>query len=164
MTPQRNDEPATRGDLEALKQELLAKIDGNALKIEANGEKIDANRTMIEANGEKIGANRTMIEANGEKIDANRTMIEANQTMIKANGEKIEINSEKISRLIDQVVENHTAIGKMLTREEYKKDYDRLLRGQDEMMVILLRIDQERAATNARLDRLETDVEELKAR
>ena len=115
MTPQRNDEPATRGDLEALKQELLAKIDGNALKIEANGE-------------------------------------------------KIEINSEKISRLIDQVVENHTAIGKMLTREEYKKDYDRLLRGQDEMMVILLRIDQERAATNARLDRLETDVEELKAR
>jgi hypothetical protein len=164
MTPQRNDEPATRGDLEALKQELLAKIGGNALKIEANGEKIDANRTMIEANGEKIGANRTMIEANGEKIDANRTMIEANQTMIKANGEKIEINSEKISRLIDQAVENHTAIGKMLTREEYKKDYDRLLRGQDQMMVILLRIDQERAATNARLDRLETDVEELKAR
>lgn len=150
MTPQRNDEPATRGDLEALKQELLAKIDGNALKIEANGEKIDANRTMTEAN-------RTMIEANGKKIDANRAMIEA-------NGEKIEINSEKISRLIDQAVENHTAIGKMLTREEYKKDYDRLLRGQDQMMVILLGIDQERAATNARLDRLETDVEELKAR
>ena len=157
MIPRRNDEAATKGDLDALKQELLAKIDGNAMKIEGNGEKIDANRTMIEANGEKIDANRTMIEANGEKIDANRTMIEA-------NGEKIEINSEKISRLIDRVVENHTAISKMLTREEYKKDYDRLLQGQDQMMVILLRIDQERAATNARLDRLETDVEGLKAR
>ncbi len=143
MIPRRNDEAATKGDLDALKQELLAKIDGNTMKIEANGKKIDANRTMIEANGEKIDANRTMIEANGEKI---------------------EINSEKISRLIDRVVENHTAIGKMLTREEYKKDYDRLLQGQDQMMVILLRIDQERAATNARLDRLEMDVEELKAR
>jgi len=143
MIPRRTDEAATKRDLDVLKQELLAKI-------EANGEKIDANRTMIEANGEKIDANRTMIEANGEKIDA--------------NGEKIEINSEKISRLIDRVVENHTAIGKMLTREEYKKDYDRLLQGQDQMMVILLRIDQERAATNARLDRLETDVERLKAR
>ena len=143
MIPRRNDEAATKGDLDALKQELLAKIDGNAMKIEGNGEKIDANRTMIEANGEKIDANRTMIEANGEKI---------------------EINSEKISRLIDRVVENHTAISKMLTREEYKKDYDRLLQGQDQMMVILLRIDQERAATNARLDRLETDVERLKAR
>ena len=115
MIPRRNDEAATKGDLDALKQELLAKI-----------------------------------EANGEKIDA--------------NGEKIEINSEKISRLIDRVVENHTAIGKMLTREEYKKDYDRLLQGQDQMIVILLRIDQERAARNARLDRLETDVERLKAR
>ena len=129
MIPRRTDEAATKRDLDVLKQELLAKI---------------------EANGEKIDANRTMIEANGEKIDA--------------NGEKIEINSEKISRLIDRVVENHTAIGKMLTREEYKKDYDRLLQGQDQMMVILLRIDQERAATNARLDRLETDVERLKAR
>ena len=129
MISRRTDEAATKRDLDVLKQELLAKI---------------------EANGEKIDANRTMIEANGEKIDA--------------NGEKIEINSEKISRLIDRVVENHTAIGKMLTREEYKKDYDRLLQGQDQMMVILLRIDQERAATNARLDRLETDVERLKAR
>ena len=129
MIPRRTDEAATKRDLDVLKQELLAKI---------------------EANGEKIDANRTMIQANGEKIDA--------------NGEKIEINSEKISRLIDRVVENHTAIGKMLTREEYKKDYDRLLQGQDQMMVILLRIDQERAATNARLDRLEADVERLKAR
>ena len=60
---------------------------------------------------------------------------------------KIEANSEKISRLIDQVVENHTAIDRMVTREEYRKDYARLPQGQDKMMAILLRLDQERAVT-----------------
>jgi len=70
---------------------------------------------------------------------------------IEANWKKIDVNSEKISRLIDQVVENHTAIDRMVTREEYRKDCDRLLQGQDKMMAILLRLDQERATTKLAL-------------
>jgi len=74
--------------------------------------------------------------------------IEANSKMIEANGEKIEANGEKIARLITKVIGNHDAISKTLAREEYKRDHD-------QMMVILLRLDQERVVTNARLDRLE---------
>jgi len=114
--------------------EVATKRDLGLLKQELI-ERIDTNGTKIEANGEKIAANSRKIEANGEKIDA---------------------NGKKIARLITKAVENHDAIDKTLTREEYKRDHNILLQGQDEMMVILLRLDQERAATNAPLDRLET--------
>jgi len=90
--------------------------------------------------------------------------IDANNAKIDANGGKIDANAASIHRLTAQVTKNGEAIKETLTREEYKKDYNKLLRGQDEMMVVLLRIDQERAATNARIDRVETDVERLKAR
>ena len=136
MVARRDDEVVTKRDLELLRRELVGMIGGNS-------DKIEANHKMIEANGEKIETNRKMIEANGEKIETNRKMIEA--------------NGEKISRLIDRVVENSEAISKTLTREEYKRDYDVLLRGQDKMMAILLRLDQERAVTNKRLDRLEAN-------
>jgi len=35
------DEPATKKDLDRLKQELIANIDANSKKIDANGQKID---------------------------------------------------------------------------------------------------------------------------
>jgi len=130
---EQHDELATKKDLDQLKQELVAKIDGNGAKIDANSAKIDQVEESLTAK----------IDANGAKIDA---------------------NTASIGRLTAQVTKNGEAIKETLTREEYKKDYNELLRGQDEMMVVLLRIDQERAATNARIDRVEADVQELKAR
>ena len=130
----RNDEVAAKRDLGLLKQELIERIDTNGTKIETNGEKIEGNGKKIEANSRRIETNGEKIEANGEKIDANTKAIEA--------------NSEKIARLTTKVVENHDAISKTLAREEYKRDHD-------QMMVILLRTDQERVVPNARLGRLE---------
>lgn len=95
------------------------------------------------------------------KIDANSVKIDEVERNLSA---KIDANSASIDRLTAQVTKNGEAIKETLTREEYKKDYNELLRGQDEMMVVLLRIDQERVATNARIDRVEQDVERLKAR
>jgi len=127
MDSRRDDEVATKRDLEQLKHELIERIDTNGTKIEANGKGIEADGRSIEANGKKIDVNRKMIKANGEKL----------------------------ARLIAEIVKNHDAIDKTLTREEYKRDHNILLQGQDEMMVILLRLDQERVVTNPRLDRLE---------
>ena len=141
MDSRRNDEVAAKRDLGLLKQELIERIDTNGTKIETNGEKIEGNGKKIEANSRRIETNGEKIEANGEKIDANTKAIEA--------------NSEKIARLTTKVVENHDAISKTLAREEYKRDHDQLIHGQDQMMVILLRTDQERVVPNARLGRLE---------
>lgn len=47
---------------------------------------------------------------------------------------------------------------RMATKEEMNRRLDEIIKGQDRMMVVLLRVDQERAATNARLDRVESDV------
>jgi len=156
MDSRHDDEVATKRDLGLLKQELIERIDTNGTKIEANGEKIAANSRKIEANGEKIDANGKKIDANTKAIVANNKKIDANGEKIDANTKAIEANGEKIARLITKAVENHDAIDKTLTREEYKRDHNILLQGQDDMMVILLRLDQERVVTNARLDRLET--------
>ena len=131
---------ATKEDLDQLKQELIAKIDSN---------------------GKKIGANSAKIEANGVKIDDVEKRL---SWKIDANGGKMDANTASIHRLTTQVTKNGEAIKQTLTREEYKKDHNELSGELDGMMVVLLRIDQERAATNARIDRVETDVERLKAR
>ena len=149
------DEPATKKDLDQLKQELIAKIDANGAKINANGKKIEQVEQKLTHRIDQVEQSLSAkIDANGAKIDE----VERNLTA------KIDANSASIDRLTAQVVENHEAISKTLTREEYKKDYNELLRGQDEMMVVLTRIDQERIATNARIDRVERDGERLKER
>ncbi|MCD6494569.1 hypothetical protein J7K60_00795 [Candidatus Bipolaricaulota bacterium] len=145
----RHDEPATKGDLDQLKHQLITKIDANSAKIEANGVKIDANGTKIEANSKKIDANGAKIEANGKKIDANGTKIEA-------NGKKIDDISATLNRLTSLVLDNRE---RMATKEEMNRRLDEIIKGQDKMMVVLLRVDQERAATNARIDRVEGDVD-----
>ena len=57
-----------------------------------------------------------------------------------------------------QLTESGKQFDKLLTKEEFHEGCDKLLRGQAKMMVILTRIDQERAATNARIDRVERDL------
>jgi hypothetical protein len=52
----------------------------------------------------------------------------------------------------------------MLPKEEFRKAYNELINGQDKMMSILTRIDQEQTATTAQIDRIESDVERIKAR
>ncbi len=120
-----HDEPATKGDLDQLKQQLITRIDANSVKIEANGKKIDANSAKIEANGKKI-----------DDISAT------------------------LSRLTSLVLDNRE---RMATKEEMNRRLDEIIKGQDQMMVVLLRVDQERAATNARIDRVEGDVETNKS-
>jgi len=82
---------------------------------------------------------------------------------IAENSKKIAENSAKIDNLTIQVINNREQLNKTLTREEYKKDYNELLCGQDKMTTILTRIDQERAPTTARIDRLEKDADKIKA-
>lgn len=134
-----HDEPATKGDLDQLKQQLVAKIDANGAKIGANGAKIDTNSKKIDANAAKIDANSKKIDANGKKIDA---------------------ISATLNRLASQVLDNRE---RMATKEETNRRFDEIIKGQDRMMVVLLRVDQERAATNARIDRVELGVEANKS-
>ena len=103
----RHDEPATKGDLDQLKHQLITKIDANSAKIEANGKKIDDISTTL-------------------------------------------------NRLTSLVLDNRE---RMATKEEMDRRFDEIIKGQDRMMVVLLRVDQERAATNARIDRVEGDVD-----
>ena len=177
-----NDELVRKKDLEEVEERLAAKIDGVdkrlstkidnvdkrlskkidevdkrlSAKIDANAAKIDANAEMIKANAGKIDANAEMIKANADKIDANAEMI-------KANGKKIEANAAAIHNLTREVVDIRVRLDQTLTRDEFKVYFDEIISGQDKMMSILTRLDQERVSILSRIERLERDVAELKA-
>jgi len=72
--------------------------------------------------------------------------------------DKIDANSAKIDRIALQVVENHGQIERRATREELNQRFDEVISGQDKMMTILTCLDEERVATNARIDRIEGDL------
>ena len=76
---------------------------------------------------------------------------------------KIDANSKKIDNLTVKVVKNSEQISRMLTKEEYKEHFNEIMRGQDKMMTILTRMDQERVATTAWIGRIEGDVEKNKS-
>ncbi|MEA3397214.1 MAG: hypothetical protein U9R05_07100, partial [Chloroflexota bacterium] len=149
------DEPATKGDLDQVKQDLTDKIDVNGKKIERVEQRLTA---KIDANGAKIDANSAKIDANGKKIDANSAKIDANSAKIDANGAKIDANGAKIDRLIRRVVENSERLDKMLTEEKFKVYFNEIMNSIDGLAKVVSRGEQERAATNARIDRVERDL------
>jgi predicted ATPase len=51
-------EPATKKDLDQVKQELTDKIDANGAKIDVNGRKIDANSAKIDRIALQVIENR----------------------------------------------------------------------------------------------------------
>ena len=146
---------ANAAKIDAVEQRLTAKIEANTAKIEENGRKIDANAAKIEENGRKIDANTAKIEENGHKIDANAAKIEE-------NGHKIDANTKRLDKLTIEVLNNRELIEQRATREELNKRFDELVTGIDGVMAILRGWEQERTATNARLDRVEVDVDKNK--
>ena len=109
--------------------------------------------------GEKIDGNSEKIEENSNKIDrVKKTLSEK----IDGNSRKIDRNSEKIDRVAIQVVKNSEAINKMVTKEEFNQFRHDVLSGQDKMMTILTRLDQERIFTTEWIRRIEGDVERNK--
>jgi len=129
---EQHDELATKKDLDQLKQELVAKIDGNGAKIDANSAKIDQVEQSLTAK----------IEANGAKIDA---------------------NTATLSRVSHQVVENHEQIGRLLSMsKKFNEYFDEVISSLDGLARSVSGGEQERTAMNARLGRVDEDVDENK--
>ena len=61
----------------------------------------------------------------------------------------------KVDRIALQVIENRE---QMATKDEVNERFDELLRGQDEMIGIFTRLDEERVATTAWIRRVEGDL------
>ena len=77
-------------------------------------------------------------------------------------GEKIEENGRKLDKLLIQVIKNSEVINEMVTKEEFNQFRHDVLSGQDKMMTILTRLDQERIFTTEWIRRIEGDVERNK--
>jgi uncharacterized protein YPO0396 len=100
------DEPATKKNLDQVKQELTDKID-----------------------------------ANGKKID---------QVEQRLTG--------RLDRLTVYAIENRELVEKMLTEEKFKVYFNEIMNSIDGLAKVVSRGEPERAATNARIDRVERDL------
>ena len=150
MDAHRN-EPATKKDLDLVRKDLDQVKQVLTDKIEANGRKIEANSAKIDRVEQSLTAK---IDANGKKIDRVEQRLTA----------KIDANSTKIDRLIRRAFENSERLDKMLTEEKFKVYFNEIMNSIDGLAKVVSRGQQERAATNSRIDRVEGDVERLKAR
>ena len=137
----RENEPATKEDLREVDQKLTTRIDQVEQRLTGRIDQVEQKLT-------------SRIDDVEQKLTAR----------IEENSRKIDRNSDQINRLAIEVLNNREQIEKRATREELNQRFDEVIRGQDKMMAILTRIDQERVATTARIDRIEGDVESLKAR
>ena len=76
---------------------------------------------------------------------------------------KIDVNSTKIDRLIRRALENSERLDKMLTEEKFKVYFNEIMNSIDGLAKVVSHGEQERAATNSRIGRVEGDVETNKS-
>jgi len=145
------DEPATKKDLDLVRKDLDQVKQVLTDKIEANGRKIEANSAKIDQVEQGLTAK---IDANGKKIDRVEQRLTA----------KIDVNSTKIDRLIRRALENSERLDKMLTEEKFKVYFNEIMNSIDGLAKVVSHGEQERAATNSRIDRVEGDVETNKSK
>ncbi|RLE39966.1 hypothetical protein DRJ23_02895 [Candidatus Acetothermia bacterium] len=156
-----NDELVRKKDLEKVEERLAAKIDRVDKRLSTKIDNVDKRLSKkIDEVDKRLSAK---IDANAAKIDANAGKIDANAEMIKANGKKIDANAAAIHNLTREVVDIRIRLDQTLTRDEFKVYFDEIISGQDKMMSILTRLDQDWISILSRIERLERDVAELKA-
>ncbi len=172
------DEPATRNDLNEVEQKLSARIDETRADLQQVEQKlsarIDETRADLQQVEQKLSAKIDETRADlqqveqklSARIDETRADLQQVEQKLSAkideNAAKIEKNGRRIDRLTREIVGIHERLDHTLTREEFKEYFDEIIRGQDAIMKIVVRLDQERVSTDARLDRVEADVEKNK--
>jgi chromosome segregation ATPase len=122
------DEPATKKDLDQVKQELTDKIDKIALQVIENREQM---------------AIKDEVDKRFDEVDKRFDAVD------KRFGE--------VDKRFDVVNERFDEVDKRF--DVVNERFDELLRGQDEMIGIFTRLDEERVATTAWIKRVEGDVE-----
>ena len=88
-----------------------------------------------------------------KKIDANSAKIDQVEQR----------RTSRLDKLTDYAIENGEQVGKMLTEEKFKVYFNKLLNIMDGPAKIVCRGEQERTAMNARLARVEEEVDKNKS-
>lgn len=68
-------------------------------------------------------------------------------------------HDKRFDKIIDKLVEHDGRLDQMVTKNEFNTFKDQILTGQDKMMQILQRLDQERIFTQEWIKRIEKEVE-----
>jgi biotin carboxyl carrier protein len=91
--------------------------------------------------------------------------INENTEKLEENSKEFDVDSPMVDRVYRQVVENGEGLGQLLVMtEEFKGFFHEIITSLDVLTSGFATMNDEQVAMNARLDRIEKDVQELKAR
>ena len=90
-----------------------------------------------------------------------KKLIEHDERLDKVD-ERFDKVEASLDKVIKKLVEHDEKFDNMVTKDEFAEFRDEMLNGQDKMMTILQRLDEERIFTNKWIGEIEEQVEESK--
>jgi chromosome segregation ATPase len=145
---------ATKENLEKLAtREELADVKKDVVK---NGNAIEGLKKDISGLKEDVSVLKTDVSGLKEDVSVLKTDVSGLKKDV------VELKKSNM-RIAAQVAKNTEAIKKMVTRDEFNEFKKEMWSRLDKMMVILVRLDQERVIQNKRIDQLEEDMARVKA-
>ncbi len=75
---------------------------------------------------------------------------------------KLDHHEKRLDKITDKLLEHDETLKHIKEEMATRDDVDKILNGQDKMIQLFTRIDQERLFGNERMKRLETDVKMIK--
>lgn len=85
--------------------------------------------------------------------------LEQHDNQFKKIDKRFDDHDKRSDKIIKKLVEHDDRLDQMLTKKEFNEFKDQFFSGQDKMMVILQRLDQERIFTQEWIRRIEKEVE-----
>ena len=140
------DEPATKKDLDQVKQELTDKIDKIAFQVIENREQM---------------AIKNEVDKRFDGVDKRFDGVDKRLDGIDKRFDEVDKRFDGVDKRLDGVDKRFDEVDKRF--DVVNERFDELLRGQDEMIGILTRVDDERVAATAWIRRVEGGVETNKS-
>ncbi|TAK04958.1 hypothetical protein EPO33_03090 [Patescibacteria group bacterium] len=91
----------------------------------------------------------------GKKLEEHDRRFDAHDLKFDSIDRRFDENAKRFDGLLNLVLEHNKKIETLATKDEVKLLRQEMLSHHDQVMVILLRLDQERVFANARFERLE---------
>ncbi|HLD60917.1 MAG TPA: hypothetical protein VJA27_02175 [Patescibacteria group bacterium] len=91
-----------------------------------------------------------------EQVDKRLSNLEAGQNRLEAGQNKLEVGQD---RLFQEVMEHKVKMENFVTKDEFHRFREEMLSGQDAMITILKRLDEERVFTQKWVKEVEEKVE-----
>jgi hypothetical protein len=137
------------------------------LKLELQDQKSDAILGKLDEHGKKLEQHdQQFVKIDGHFEAIDKKLEQHDQQFAKidehfvAVDKHLEHHDKQFEAIVGKLIEHDEKLDNMVTKQEFHELREEILQGQDEIITIVKRLDQERVSTIGRIDRIEDRVEQ----